>query len=98
MKFNEEVYFLLKKVPRGKVVSYKDIAVRLNSRAYRAVGSALNKNKSLIKIPCHRVIKSDGNVGEYVLGRKKKIQLLRKEGIKILNGKVDMKKYGFRFF
>jgi len=95
--FEEKIYFLLKKIPLGKVVSYKNIADKLNSKAYRAVGNALKKNKSLIEIPCHRVVRNNGDVGGYVLGRKNKIKLLKKEGIEIVNGKIDMKKYCWKF-
>ncbi len=57
------------------------------SRAYRAVGNTLNKNQNP-KIPCHRVIKSNGKIGGYKGGTKKKITLLEKEGIIIKNGEV----------
>jgi len=95
--FSEKCYLIIQRVPFGKVVTYKSLASQLNSKAYRAVGNAMNKNKTLIKIPCHRVIRSDGQVGEYVLGRKKKIELLQKEGIKIVNSKINLKEYEFKF-
>jgi len=97
MKFNEKCYSLLKKIPRGKVVTYKQIAFELGSRGYRAVGNALNKNKNLIKIPCHRVVRNNGNVGGYALGQEKKIKLLQKEGVEIVDGKIDLKKFGYFF-
>ncbi|HWA64450.1 MAG TPA: MGMT family protein, partial [Candidatus Paceibacterota bacterium] len=49
-------------------------------RAARAVGNALNKNPFAPEVPCHRVIRSDGSTGGFAFGRKKKIQLLKKEG------------------
>jgi O-6-methylguanine DNA methyltransferase len=49
-------------------------------RAYRAVGNILNKNRDLVQVPCHRVVRSDGNLGGYAFGRKKKYILLKKEG------------------
>lgn len=81
--FQEKVYQVVKKVPRGKVMSYKDVAkLAGNSRAWRAVGNILNKSASWrTKIPCHRVIKSNGKIGGYREGTKKKIYLLKKEGI-----------------
>lgn len=61
-------------------MTYKEVAAAIGSpTAYRAVGNALNKNPRLGEVPCHRVIRSDGHVGGYVLGAKKKIELLRKE-------------------
>lgn len=81
-EFQKRVYNLVNKIPKGKVTTYKAIAKKLKSSP-RAVGKALNKNPWPIKIPCHRVIKSDGKIGGYKLGIKKKIELLKKEGIKI---------------
>lgn len=96
MKFSEKVYKLCKKILKSRVSTYKDIAHKLNTRAYRAVGNALNKNPYK-NIPCHRVIKSNGKVGGYAKGIKNKIKLLRKEGIIIKNNKIDLKKYLYKF-
>lgn len=95
--FNERCYVILKKVPRGKVTTYREIAKVLKSKAYRAVGTAMNKNPDSPRIPCHRVVNSDGSIGGFALGTKKKIQLLKKEGIEIKNGKIDLKKYLYKF-
>ena len=61
--------------PKGKISTYKQIANRLNTKAYRAVGNAMAKNPNPIIVPCHRVIKSDGHIGGYALGIKKKIRI-----------------------
>jgi methylated-DNA-[protein]-cysteine S-methyltransferase len=95
--FNENCYDILKKVPKGKVVTYKQIARKLKSKGYRAVGNAMNKNPYAPKVPCHRVICSNGDVGGFAHGSKKKIEILKKEGIEIKNNKIDLKKYGFKF-
>ncbi|RMD46167.1 MGMT family protein [Candidatus Pacearchaeota archaeon] len=96
--FSSKAYSVLKKVPKGKVTTYKEIALALKTKAYRAVGRAMNKNKNAPKIPCHRVVKSNGEVGGYILGTKTKENLLRKEGIKIKNGKVsNFKEVLFKF-
>ena len=95
--FNERCYQVLKKVPRGKVTTYKEIAKALKGKAYRAVGNAMNKNPYAPRVPCYRVVKSDGNVGGFASGTKKKIQLLKKEGIEIKKGKIDLKKYLYKF-
>lgn len=92
MKFNEKCYDICKKVPKGKVISYKQIVDKLKCKAYRAVGKAMKANKNK-KIHCHRVICNNGFVGGYNKGVDKKIKLLRREGIKIVNGKIDMRKY-----
>lgn len=79
MSFKEKVLEVVKKIPRGQTLSYKEVAKRAGRpRAYRAVGSILNKNKNP-KVPCHRVIRSDKTIGGYRQGSKKKIELLKKE-------------------
>jgi methylated-DNA-[protein]-cysteine S-methyltransferase len=96
MSFNERCYEVLKIVPKGKVVTYKQIAKKLHSKGYRAVGNAMNKNPHAPKVPCHRVICSNGDVGGFANGSKKKSAMLKKEGIEIIKGKIDLKKYGFK--
>lgn len=95
--FYQDCYNILKKVPKGKVTTYKDIAKTLNSKAYRAVGTAMNKNPYAPKVPCHRVVNSNGKIGKFAHGTKKKIEMLKSEGIEIKNEKVDLKKFGFKF-
>jgi methylated-DNA-[protein]-cysteine S-methyltransferase len=95
--FQKSCYEILRKVPKGKVTTYQELAKALNSKAYRAVGTAMNKNPFAPKVPCHRVINSNGKIGNYALGKEKKIQLLKEEGIEIENEKVNLKKYLFRF-
>lgn len=80
--FSEKVYEVVKKIPKGKVLTYKEVAKKAgNPKAYRAVGNILNKNFDP-KIPCHRVIRSDGKIGGYNRGSKKKKEILKKEGWK----------------
>jgi len=86
--FQRKVFEVIKKIPKGRVLTYKKVAKLAGfSRAWRAVGNVLNKNRDL-KIPCHRVIRSDGKIGGYNRGTKKKITLLKKEGIEIKRGKI----------
>lgn len=95
--FSERCYSLLRKVPKGKVTTYKEIARALHSKAYRAVGNAMNRNPYNSKIvPCHRVVNSDGSVGGFASGQKNKIKMLRAEGVEIKNNKIDLKKYLFK--
>lgn len=88
MKFNEKVWDLCKQIPKGKISTYSDIAHALNSKAYRAVGNALNKNKDPDRISCYKIIKSNGELGGYSLGLKEKIRRLKKDGIKIKNNRI----------
>lgn len=100
MNFNKKVLELTKKIPKGKITTYKIIAEKLGTKSYRAVGTALRKNQYAPKIPCHRVVKSDGTVGGYkgIRNSKEKIRLLRKEGIKIKGKKiVNFEKARFLF-
>jgi methylated-DNA-[protein]-cysteine S-methyltransferase len=98
MNFSERVYEVLRQVPKGKVTTYKELAKKLGSRAYRAVGTARKNNPSAPEVPCHRVVKSDGRIGGY-MGKmtgeevSRKIILLRNEGVEIIGGKVDLAKY-----
>ena len=73
--FNDQCYALLRQIPKGKVTTYGEIARALNTRAWRAVGTAMAKNRDLIVIPCHRVVRSDGAIGQYAMGPDKKAQL-----------------------
>jgi methylated-DNA-[protein]-cysteine S-methyltransferase len=87
--FSKYVLSIVEMIPRGKISTYADIARIVGKpKAYRAVANAIGKNPQLIKIPCHRVIRSNGEVGGYAQGTKKKIELLRKEGIKVVKGRV----------
>jgi methylated-DNA-[protein]-cysteine S-methyltransferase len=97
MGFEEDVLEMCKKVPKGKVTTYKEIAIALDCPlAARAVGNALNKNPLPVKIPCHRVVSFNGHVGGYVDGKEKKIELLEKEGVEVREGFIDLEKYFFR--
>ena len=78
--FHKKVYDAVKKVPKGKVLTYKEVAQLVGSPgAYRAVGNALNKNP-FKSVPCHRVIRSDGKIGGYARGTAEKVKILKKEG------------------
>ncbi len=97
MSFQDRVLGAVKRIPKGRVASYKGVAEAVGSRAYRAVGNALHNNKNPVVVPCHRVVNSDGSLGGYAHGIKKKIELLEKEGVKIKKGKVaDFDKRLFR--
>lgn len=79
--FTERVYDVVRKIPKGKTMTYGEVAKAMGAPgAARAVGNALNKNRDLKNIPCHRVIRSDGSTGGYAFGAKKKIAILKKEG------------------
>jgi|TARA_B100001971_G_C18034888_1_gene454510 methylated-DNA-[protein]-cysteine S-methyltransferase len=102
-KFENKVYDLCKKVPKGKVTTYKTLANKLGTKAYRAVGQALRNNPYAPNVPCHRVISSSGKIGGF-MGKnnvnskdvKRKIALLKKEKIVIKNNKIE-KKYNYKF-
>ncbi len=98
--FQKKVYKILKKVPKGKITTYGDIAKKLKNFP-RAVGNALNKNPYSFskkgKIPCHRVIKSTGEIGGFASGTKNKILLLKREGVEIRNKRIDLDRFGFEF-
>lgn len=95
--FAEKVYAALRTVPRGKVTTYAGIARAIGApRAYRAVGNSLNKNPHAPQVPCHRVVASDGTLGGYAGGLRKKITLLTREGVQIRRNRIDLKRFGVK--
>ncbi len=77
--FAQRVYAVVARIPKGTTLSYAEVAKRAGRpKAFRAVGSIMNKNRD-VRVPCHRVIKSDGTVGGYAYGSTKKTALLKKE-------------------
>jgi len=77
--FSQKVLEIVKKIPKGKTFTYKEVAQKAGSpKASRAVGNILHKNFDP-KIPCHRVIRSDGKMGEYNRGVKAKAEILERE-------------------
>lgn len=80
--FEREVWAYALTIPKGVVASYGEVAKGMGApRAYRAVGSALGRNPVPLLIPCHRVVRADGSVGEYAFGTSYKVALLRSEGV-----------------
>ena len=85
-KFQLKVWKYLKTIPKGKIKTYKQVAAAINSpKSARAVANACAKNPYAPKIPCHRVIRSDGALGGYSGrgGIKQKLKLLRSEKVAI---------------
>jgi len=89
-ELQESVWEALKLIPEGKVTTYGAIAKYLDTKAVRAVGSAVGKNPYAPAVPCHRVVLSSGDIGNYSGGEgvSTKIELLRKEGVTMNNGKI----------
>jgi len=84
----QKIYRVVSEIPEGSVLTYKEVAIKAKIKdGWRVVGMALKKNKKPLIIPCHRVIKSDGSIGGYSGGIKKKIKLLKSEGLKIVKKK-----------
>jgi len=103
LSFDERVWKLMESIPKGKVTTYGLIAKKLGTRAYRAVGNACRRNPYAPRVPCHRVVRSDGTIGGFggkTKGKniERKIRLLRQENVKIENGKiVNFENVLFRF-
>ncbi len=84
--FQKKVWLEISKIPKGKIITYKELAIKLGKpKAYRAVANACAKNPLLEIIPCHRVIREDGKMGGYngKKGVKRKKKLLKSEGVKL---------------
>ncbi|WAM35879.1 methylated-DNA--[protein]-cysteine S-methyltransferase [Caldicellulosiruptor acetigenus] len=86
-EFQKRVWSKLIDVPFGSVISYRELAEKVGKpQGARAVGNAVGKNPAVIIVPCHRVVKSDLDLGGFSGGIEKKIWLLSHEGWKIENG------------
>lgn len=90
--FHRACYKLVSQIPAGRVTTYKAIADKIGAKSYRVVGKILKENPTPVKVPCHRVVKSDGTIGGY-LGKleaniSKKIALLKSEGVEVDEGIV----------
>ena len=101
ISFKEKVLQIVREIEKGKVMTYKNVAMRARTQAdgietsgssrtvekytaARAVGTIMKSNYDLT-VPCHRVIRSDGHIGDYNRGGKeKKIELLKSEGVEIV--------------
>lgn len=95
----KRIYEAVKKIPRGCVATYGQVAEMAgNKKMSRAVGNALHKNPDPDGIPCYRVVNSKGELsGEFAFGGEKaQEKLLMADGIEVVNGKVDLKKYGIK--
>jgi len=81
--FARKVYAFVSKIPRGQTRTYGQVASAAGRPgAARAVGTLMSKNLDTKRVPCHRVVRADGKVGEYAFGGpKKKLALLKREGV-----------------
>jgi len=90
-------------IPEGKVTTYGLIAKKLKTKAYRAVGNACRRNPYAPRVPCHRVVRSNGTIGGFggkTSGKNvdNKVRMLQREGVRVRGGRiVDFGKVVFRF-
>jgi methylated-DNA-[protein]-cysteine S-methyltransferase len=102
--YQQAILRILTEVPKGKVTTYGDLAKELakrdpkwSPRASRAVGTTMRNNLCGPQIPCHRVLKSDGAIGNFRGGSEgavdEKIKMLRAEGVTVIDGKIDLKEF-----
>ena len=95
----KKIYEAVKKIPKGRVATYGKVAeLAGNPRMSRAVGNALHKNPDPLHIPCFRVVNSKGELaGAFAFGGgKAQEELLRADGVEVVDGKVDLEKYGMK--
>lgn len=88
MTFNQKVWALTVRIPRGKVTTYRHIARKMGTCAYRAVGQALHNNPYAPQVPCHRVVGSDRSLTGFAGGISKKRAMLKREGVTFTDNKV----------
>ena len=100
MSFSERVYNACREIPKGKVSTYGELAKALGkSKASRAVGQALRHNPYAPEVPCHRVVASDGKLHGFngKFNNSEKARLLRSEGVEVVDNRIDLKKFGYKF-
>ena len=99
MIIEKKIYRKLLQVPSGKITTYKELARSVGlQNGQRVIGQIMNKNPFPVIIPCHRVVKSTGEIGGYAFGISIKKNMLVKEGISISNNKIkNFQKTIFRF-
>ena len=96
----KRIYEAVKRIPKGCVATYGQVATMAgNERMSRAVGNALHKNPTPGIVPCHRVVDARGRLaGGFAFGgMEAQASLLAREGVEVVDGKVDLGKYGMRF-
>lgn len=94
--FRGRVYAVVAKIPTGKVLTYGEVAKWAgNARAARAVGTAMRENPDPKRVPCHRVVRANGTVGDYAFGgARAKVKKLKSEGVAFSShNKVKITKY-----
>lgn len=96
-QYQQKVYDLLAKIPKGKVMTYGQIAKKLKIPSPRLVGRILHVNKYPMKFPCYKVVFSDGRLtsGYANGGLKAQKKFLERDGIVIKNNRLDLKKYQY---
>jgi methylated-DNA-[protein]-cysteine S-methyltransferase len=93
MSFHQKVWALTARIPQGRVATYGDLARRLGTSGYRAVGHALHRNPYAPQVPCHRVVGSDGSLTGFAGGLAAKRRLLESEGVAISGMRVDLDRH-----
>lgn len=99
MQREKKVYAFLKTIPKGKVVTYGQIAEYLgNKRLARVVGRILHNNPDEFQYPCYKVVDSKGNLSQHFAfgGIEQQKVKLEREGIAVVNGKVDLSSYQWK--
>ncbi|MEM1099363.1 MAG: MGMT family protein [Planctomycetota bacterium] len=95
--FTRRCYELCRKIPRGRITTYAELARAAGSpKASRAVGNAMRTNPDAPRTPCHRVVGSDGRLTGYAFGLERKAALLEQEGVAVRDQRADLSKL-FRF-
>ncbi len=98
MKTFKKIYSVVAKIPKGKVMTYGQVAKKCNIKNPRIVGFAMHLNKLLHLVPCHRVVSSNGKLAGYAMGgMKRKKEILEQEGVKFLDTKtVDLTRSAYQ--
>lgn len=92
MKIREKVYMIVSSIPKGRVMTYGQVAKQTGIRSARAVGQILHRNTDSLHIPCHRVVFADGSLSKHYVfgGEKEQKRKLEEEGVDFIGDKVNL--------
>lgn len=94
----EKIYELLRQIPKGRVVTYKQVAEKLGIKSHRAVAKVIAANTNIPEVPCHRVVGSNGHLTGYRLGLDAKREILASEGVPVNHkDKIDLDSFKHKF-
>lgn len=95
MRASARVLDLVKQIPKGKVMTYGALARWAGIASAQCIGQILHRNPHPVEVPCHRVVAKDGRLHGYALGLEMKADVLRAEGVEVVDFRIDLARFGW---